>query len=41
MIGDGLATAGGLEAAKGYYASNGRPYSAKSIRAMLAQRARP
>ena len=37
-IGKGLAAAGGLEAAKGYYASNGQPYSAKSIRAMLSQR---
>jgi hypothetical protein len=40
-MGESLAAAGALEVAKGYYASNGRPYSAKSIRAMLAQRMAP
>jgi DNA invertase Pin-like site-specific DNA recombinase len=40
-IGEALAAAGGTEAAEGYNASNGRPYSAKSIRAMLTQRIAP
>ena len=37
-IGDGLAAAGGAGAAAGYYARDGRPYSAKSVRAMIGQR---
>lgn len=32
-----LAVAGDKEVAEGFCARNGRPYSAKSIRAMLAQ----
>ena len=40
-IGDALAATGlpsAEEAARAYFARNGQPYSAKSVRAMLAQR---
>jgi hypothetical protein len=40
-IGEALAatgTPGAKEAARAYFARNGQPYSAKSVRAMLAQR---
>ena len=40
-IGDALAATGlpsAKEAARAYFARNGQPYSAKSVRAMLAQR---
>ena len=40
-IGEALAATGlpsAKEAARAYFARNGQPYSAKSVRAMLAQR---